>query len=179
MGYYVKNITTGMSTYNLEPSGNIILAPGQVSDELNTTQFNGREIQQGLTQRLLADVTAQYGGGPTPPPVPPVPPQDPPSLAKAVSVTANVQKVVDAVLITQFSMVEWMYHALESGGTNMYGAEMQAAHNGVTVDFTEFSVLTVGTSVSVVVDVDISDGKMRLLVTAPWNGTVRVLRTAI
>jgi len=96
--------------------------------------------------------------------------------------TANVttQQVVDSHLLVDVDVAKWIVSVENTGdSTNRVSAEVHALHNGTVADYNRFSVLQHGANISgLVVDVDVSGGLMRLLVTSTTPVDVSVKRLA-
>lgn len=103
--------------------------------------------------------------------------------ASEVIKTANVttQTVVDSFPTISVDIAKWIVSVENTGdSTNRLSVEVHAMHDGTTnVDFNRFSVLQHGAAIAGLnLDVDISGGLMRLLITSTTAVDVSVKRLA-
>ena len=90
----------------------------------------------------------------------------------------TAQTVVDSVPVSSVQSCKWFVEVFEEATpTNRKAVEIFALNDGSTdIDFTEYAKLKVGSNFNADIDVDVSGGNMRVLVTSSTAGVTATVR---
>ena len=92
----------------------------------------------------------------------------------------TTQTVIDEVPVAQYGTCKWLVEIINQGSpANKRAFEVYATNNGTLVDDTVYARLRIGTFFVSAVNVDISGGNMRLLVSSSVAAIVRARRIGV